>query len=147
MSRLTEKEIIIASETGFYKIKDGRSNTYITDLLGNKREINNLFLASQKLGELEDIEEELEIDLVYIFNVLKNGIWVKQPSYIAMPIYKIDSIDLKLCINSYGNVSFKKMYHEDLDGCLEETGEEYELSKYGKQDYGVSWALTKEELL
>ena len=100
-----------------------------------------------KLGQLEDIEEELGIDLITLFNVLKNGIWIKQPDYIAIPIYKIESNYLKLCIDSYGMVSFKKLYYEDLDGTLEETGEEYKMSEYGKQDYGVSWALTKEELL
>lgn len=84
-----------------------------------------------KLGQLEDIEEELGIDLATLFKALKNGIYEKfeDGEYVkfnglCMPI---KSHKLKLNVN-------KK--------CLER-GNDYFYFK----DYGKTWALTREELL
>lgn len=79
-----------------------------------------------KLGQLEDIEEELGIDLITLFKALKQG-------YIYYPIncpndcykYKIECIYMKPRIHLY--------VADGVGGCYME-------------DYGKTWALTKEEL-
>ncbi len=80
-----------------------------------------------KLGQLEDIEEELGIDLATLFKALKQG-------YIYYPIncpndcykYKIECLYMKPRIHLYVT--------DGVGGCYME-------------DYGKTWALTKEELL
>lgn len=79
-----------------------------------------------KLGQLEDIEEELGIDLITLFKALKQG-------YIYYPIncpndcykYKIECIYMKPRMHLY--------VADGVGGCYME-------------DYGKTWALTKEEL-
>ena len=81
-------------------------------------------LALDKLGKLEDIEEELGIDLVILIKALKNGCYIKPWAEIKYS-YEIrtgsDNINLFL---------------------LDENDNDYSL-----KDYGKTWALTKEELL
>ena len=79
-----------------------------------------------KLGQLEDIEEELGIDLDTLFKALKNGIWTKT----------------KNDISKHLTVALKKRHRT----------KEYWLfyrpySHVYLKDYGKTWALTKEELL
>ena len=86
-----------------------------------------------KLGALEDIEEELGIDLITLFNIdkqqnTKKEIWFKIEDEIEES-FRFDSyyiIDLK-------HKAFVKIEYEPLDYL------------YFK-DYGKTWALTKEEL-
>ena len=80
--------------------------------------------AIQKLGELEDIEEELGIDLVTLLKAVKNGIFCKQPDgYIDYYPFRIGYwVDF---------MSHKK-------GML--------VCGMNIEDYGKTWALTKEEL-
>lgn len=80
----------------------------------------------QKLGQLEDIEEELGIDLITLFKALKDGVWVKfwaGIGYYDKPFLRTDvkpySIDFSL---------LSGFQHQKLT------------------DYGKTWALTKEEL-
>lgn len=75
--------------------------------------------VEQKLGRLEDLEEELGIDLLTLFNVLKNGMYAKLGNeiiYIHNPVLNLDTKTIGY------------------------------LYKYGLKDYGETWALTKEEL-
>lgn len=80
-----------------------------------------------KLGQLEDIEEELGIDLITLFKVLTEGIYRKtnydivfyNPS--SMSITKTPHFGWALYHRSYTHLFTK--------------------------DYGKDWALTKEELL
>ena len=78
----------------------------------------------QKLGQLEDVEEELGIDLIILIKALKNGCYVKPWTEIKHT-YEIrtgsNNIDLFL---------------------LDENDNDYSL-----KDYGKTWALTREELL
>ena len=87
--------------------------------------------AIQKLGQLEDIEEELGIDLITLFKALKNGIYVKY--------------DATFGLKEKPRIVIKKDKATTL--CFREgkwwIQEEDELIK----DYGKTWALTKEELL
>ena len=90
-------------------------------------------MCVDKLGTLEDIEEELGIDLITLFNIdkqlnTKKEIWFKIEDEIEENL-RFDSyyiIDLK-------HKAFVKIEYEPLDYL------------YFK-DYGKTWALTKEEL-
>ena len=85
-----------------------------------------------KLGQLEDIEEKLGIDLITLFKMLKRK-----------RIYSVNKYDNK--------IQQMIMYGEcDLTGIfVYEKGFEYpECAKHLLyKDYGKTWALTKEELL
>ena len=86
------------------------------------RSNKNIDECINKLGQLEDIEEELGIDLIiFIRAILKLFVWVKYD-------YKIIQVGL----------------------CLFESENEYYFWGHDKiyfiKDYGKTWALTKEEL-
>ena len=79
-----------------------------------------------KLGKLEDIEEELGIDLITLIKAISNGVWVKTKNNISKHL----------------TVALKKRHHT----------KEYWLfyrpySHIYLKDYGKTWSLTKEELL
>lgn len=80
--------------------------------------------CSDKLGKLEDIEEELGIDLITLAKAMMNGIYDKE-----------DRMRYPVSFLRFSDYFFQI---EDKDG------------KYGKlllyKDYGKIWALTKEEL-
>ena len=76
----------------------------------------------QKLGQLEDIEEELGIDLITLFKALKNG------------IYTLGNNDIEPVV--------LRMFYEEPMLVFETDTTEVYLKGYGK-----TWALTKEELL
>ena len=79
----------------------------------------------RKLGILEDIEEELGIDLVTLFKALIDGVFVVGDDGLIYTDY-IKRIDhWQGCWTFISN-------EEDIEVCLE--------------DYGVTWALTSEEL-
>lgn len=96
--------------------------------------------AYQKLGQLEDIEEELGIDLKILFKALKQGYafttgfnnrlekWFYQ---------RIEGIDE--CYYPIGQKFLKVVFNQnkDFSGCRW-------IPSF--KDYGKTWALTKEEL-
>lgn len=93
-------------------------------------------LIYMKLGQLEDIEEELGIELVVLFKALYEGVYV---------------------INVYENIifvepilSFNKEKNTNLyvlDGITSFPPNKLcESYFYYFKDYGKTWALTKEEL-
>ena len=90
-----------------------------------------------KLGTLEDIEEELGIDLITLFKALKDGIWTNQEQWYG---------DEK-----QGKIRFfqvRLLLEENAIGCIHNSmwkGKEVIRTLYFK-DYGKTWALTKEEL-
>lgn len=79
--------------------------------------------AMNKLGPLEDIEEELGIDLLTLFKALKNGIIF----YGTIPVI-VDGNQIKIDIEN------KQIRWNDLKGFA------------NISDYGRTWVLTKEEL-
>jgi len=92
---------------------------------------HNYYDLVSKLGRLEDIEEELGIDLITLFEALKNGVYWK------------------------GNCIFSSksngVYFEDRPKLDIENKLLRNLSQVNKdyvyfKDYGKTWALTKEEL-
>jgi len=93
-------------------------------------EIKDKKLAEEKLCQLEDIEDELGIDLITLFNVLKDKkVWVVYAERISR--FYITNIDIKKVIIT-GEINIGKY------ACFEKT--------YNIKDYGKTWALTKEEL-
>ena len=90
----------------------------------------------EKLGKLEDIEEELGIDLVTLFKAVSysNGsIYVRYKGSITEVYISFTDINAYSGKGLLGNG--KPMYFFDL-----EEGE------YFFEDYGRTWALTREEL-
>lgn len=112
--------------------------------------------TEKKLGQLEDIEEELGIDLITLFKALKNGCWIRYGFYgtcylDGKPTF-IDSEHLHLSTESYYcERNSEEDYiseHWNKEPCLCLFDMEYETrDKIARvQDYGKTWALTKEEL-
>ena len=100
-----------------YDIEHGNYGRISDDMLYNK------------LGKLEDIEEELGIDLITLFKALKNGFYYKKEN--KNIIEHISKDDLLL---SSGAIHFagKGLIFASLFLPF--------------KDYGKTWALTKEEL-
>ena len=94
-------------------------------------------MCVDKLGALEDIEEELGIDLITLFKALRNGIWTNQEQWYG---------DEK-----QGKIRFfqvRLLLEENAIGCIHNSmwkGKEVIRTLYFN-DYGKTWALTKEEL-
>ena len=99
MSRLTKKN----EQGGYY-----------SDYCGPERQPE-----IQKLGELEDLEEEFGIDLAILFKALKEGFFDRLGEY----------------------HHFSNLYFSD-----EEIFDSYEKVSFNLKDYGKTWALTEEEL-
>ena len=100
--------------------------------------LKDTFLAGEKIT-LEDIEEELGIDLVTLFKALKNGIYgtsygTSKEEKHFVSYYKLSDIDIK---KYDGKIAF--IYHL---GNLSYS----DFIVYKLEDYGKTWALTKEEL-
>ena len=89
-----------------------------------------------KLGRLEDIEEELGIPLEVLFKALKDGIWFKNKNG------KLRNVD-KIHLNSL--LFWMEKFAVD---CLpeEEIEEGFNYIHLHFKDYGKTWSLTKEEL-
>ena len=91
-----------------------------------------------KLGQLEDIEDELGIDLITLFKALKQG------------------FAYKFVQNDYNELYKKGFVKRLIISALFKYGEDYRLTLYDTltcepycvflKDYGKTWALTKEEL-
>ena len=77
-----------------------------------------------KLGKLEDIEEELGIDLITLFKALRDGVFINE-----------DGSVYKDCIKSIEHWS---------DGWGFISNDDYIEALF--EDYGSTWALTREEL-
>ena len=85
---------------------------------------SELIRANKKLGKLEDIEEELGIPLEVLFKALKEGIywktWQDKPEHSYMGLFEAQTGGFYLSDDEYNDVFTK--------------------------EYGVTWALTREEL-
>lgn len=99
-----------------------------------------------KLGKLEDIEEELGVSLEVLFKALKDGIWYKRSyeekhdgyslvKYDDTKIYYENHVEICKYLNGLRKIHLYLPF---------ENG--YNEGNYSLKDYGVNWALTKEEL-
>lgn len=91
-----------------------------------------------KLGQLEDIEDELGIDLVTLFKALKNKelYWKTNKYGIIKTTFDNESLRPEVSFDNY-------IDNEWSIGLVSNALSDDELLK----DYGKTWALTKEELL
>ena len=107
--------------------KDGSYREYIIgsglQTCEGVKEWNNAL--TQKLGQLENIEEELGIDLITLFKAIKNGVWVKTKNGISQ--HFTISVRKWLQTNTYC------LYYRPY-------------THVWFKNYGKTWALTKEEL-
>ena len=78
-----------------------------------------LQMAANKLGELEDIEDELGIELVTLIKALANGMYTSDSNLLTYPCLSVKG-KLLITVPSFRTFELK--------------------------DYGKTWALTKEEL-
>ena len=105
--------------------------------LSSNREIEDyvntdLTIAIDKLGQYEDIEEELGIDLTILFSALKNGIWC---------YYDHEQLihDYVWLINNYVGVGVNAKLSFAF-----KTFNDNQILLF--ENYGKTWALTKGEL-
>lgn len=126
MNRLTKKSNSTLKKIE-YQLIDEQEN------LGANEGIKKIpVLATNKLGKLEDIEEELGIDLIKAVELCKQ-VNSKKVVYIKdewgfYPIKTLDELDIELFSH--------RLYKNNRGMCVS-------LDLY---DYGKTWALTKEEL-
>ena len=101
-------------------------------IMGDRNAYKTLFdKIYRKLGKLEDIEEQIEMDLITLFE-LYNKICEQKFIYV-----KIGN-EIRCEYSDYFIIDFKNK---------EIVGMEYEpMNYYEFQDHGKTWALTKEEL-
>lgn len=114
-----------------YELGHKGSGDYDTD---NTKDmpINNIWKAINKLGKLEDIEEELGIDLVTLFKALKDGIYYRKEN-------DIRKININyICKNKLGYIGYSL-------GAYDADYPDINIWFLFK-DYGKTWALTKDEL-
>ena len=79
-----------------------------------------------ELKKYKDIEDELGIDLITLFNALKNGIYTKTKNGISFK--RSNDLRIRPHTNQW------QLYY-------------FSYSRVFTKDYGKTWALTKEELL
>ena len=98
-----------------------------------------------KLGELEDIEQELGIDLITLFKAVKNGIYYTKDAFVSAPdclkenvIYRAENQNVH-----YELGGSQKKCSVGISVYVRERNCYYYLKT---ADYGKTWALTKEEL-
>ena len=126
MSRFTKKSNSILKEIE-YQLIDEKEN-----LSANEGIKKIPVLATNKLGRLEDIEEELDIDLIKAIELCKQ-VNSKKVIYIkdewgTYPIKFLDELDIEL---------FSHKLYKSARGMY------VSLDLY---EYGKTWALTKAEL-
>ena len=104
---------------------------------------------ADKLGQLEDIEEELGIDLITLFKALKNGVWTKRLFYDSewrryhtfeeANVIEKKSIAINtICCSDWTVENQHKEFIFEVQGSIF-----YELRL---RDYGKTWSLDKNDL-
>ena len=120
--RLTKKDVIDT-------ISNGQSMFVLERTIG--KTLTNRLLS--EMLEYKDIEKELGIELVILFNALRNGV------YYRMYSGQITKDYVFLISNNMGIGQVSKLDYSFMT-CFEKNTLLFD-------DYGKSWALTEEELL
>lgn len=120
---------------------------------------NNVLMTNNeykdlKLGQLENIEDELGIDLITLFKALKNGCWIRKgfygTCYLEGKAIFIPSEYLHLNLYDYYTERKNEDSYEESESqealCLFDMYYEDINNIARVRDYGKTWALTKEEL-
>lgn len=121
MNRLTNK---CEDGSGYCAVENYGSSSQITLYDYPYDDIED---CVNKLGKLEDIEEELGIDLITLFKALESGVWYKD--------YK-DNDKIKFTDDIEEHKKCKELI----------VPAKYTIIGLLFKDYGVTWALTREEL-
>lgn len=121
------------------KIKGYYSVDLRTCLPMEYEQIENSNACVDKLGKLEDIEEEIGIDFITLFKALKNGINVY---YEDEERYQFHN---NLRLEYHKTLGWGLVY---IYGCSCRDDMSMKLDKefYELKGYGKTWALTREEL-
>lgn len=133
--RLTERKTI-------YPKCDNQENLVKVDYI----EIKNKKLAEEKLCQLEDIEDEFGCDFIFLNEICKNGVYcykrsIKDFNANGKRLGKIIHIpNFDIHIQFFGCYKKKKM-GVSIMGCIDYVYHSLSLNEYGK-----TWALTREEL-
>lgn len=114
---------------GFYELKAGE------EIYGEEHGIRLV----QIVGQLEDIEEELGINLITLFKTLKHGIWYKENHKVKQFIPNERMHIVADCNGSDERINYWLLSLIDIISkeCLID---------FWFDNYGKTWALTKEEL-
>ena len=110
--RITEKK-----ENGFYELKKGQ------EIYGEEDGIRLV----QIVGEYEDIEEKLGINLIKFITALTSDVYL----YHNGELVKCEQVPCLLCFDG----KYCLEYHFEFD-----------VEQVYLKDYGKTWALTREEL-
>lgn len=141
MKRLTNKE------NGQYRlifpdhIHDGDMSNFNAEL---EKAIDQ---SIDKLGQLEEIEDELGIDFLMLDKICKNGVYCYKRSVKDFPFVDRRLGDIIHIQNSDIHIQFFGVHKEkrmgvSIMGCID-----YVYHSLPIENYGKTWALTKEELL
>lgn len=103
------------------KALSGKGGKYVFDLLDTQ-------IVADKLGLLEDIEEELGVDLIKLLTA--DEIYYKAHGEIESNIFDVSFYSFLILVRVYHSP-----YRKD---------DEY--FAFGFKDYGKTWAFSKEEL-
>lgn len=99
-----------------------------------ERETNeNYYDLVNKLGQLEDLEEELGIDLITLFKALKNGFYYYDNGIVHTS-------------NNESYISLQAQSCLPNQMCIEVDYGDYSTMCFYFEDYGKTWSLTREEL-
>lgn len=118
MKRLTEKY----DDNSGYGVKEEYAYEQTLHI-----DIGAYYNCVDRLGELEDIEEKLGIDLVTLFKALTSDVYL----YHNDKLTKCEQAPLLLCFD--GNYCLEYHFNNDIEQVY-------------LKDYGKTWALSKEEL-
>lgn len=137
--RLTNRFSVMGRK---YDLAYGQASTWKRKLKNDKYEL--IENAIDKLGQLEDIEDGMGINLITIFKALKNGIWVKREDKIE----KIEiTTNLRLVLDCNGSTDKMSYWILDYQDITYGSDRIECIDNWYVDKYGVEWALTKEELL
>ena len=140
MNRLTYK-LDESIKTKYLNYEYGRIKDH--DIMrGNLGRITDDMIFN-KLGQLEDIEEENGLDLITLFKALKDGFYIKYNDKIVH-IFPDKHITINFWYKTINVFIPPKFFIDCKKGAdyLSETIDE----EYWFKDYGETWALTREEL-
>ena len=101
-----------------------------------------------KLGHLEDIEEELEIDLITLFKAMTRGIYYERQEIVPHPTDKKYTVlkdriayESLPCLVYQRILGGKNIFYFKMD-----ENQHYIVEDIYLKDYGKTWALTRKEL-
>ena len=131
-----------------YELGHKGSGEYDTD---NTKDmpINNIWKAINKLGKLEDVEEQYDIDLI-IFSKLLDAL---DKDCVYVKVKKIKQYDGYSAVEETGEIESKNIarFSRYINGTRDwyfttSFGDISGVNNYLLKDYIKTWALTREEL-